>query len=193
MGGNTLDRYRIIEKTKIKLSSKTKFLDWVTPLLEKFQLKVPSLQEAKKFLSQINKEDVEAAYKKLPLLHKDPLEKTSLDLKNTLKILIALSVLGGGVLPSTPAKACESMDGCSIQRREFKVFQDFRNKEISGTVLDTDTFDQAKKKLVGLAKNLGTSEKDLSGTIKIYADEEATKELKTVKDILSSEWVYLGH
>lgn len=122
-------------------------LDWAKKLIPK----IPSKQEAEKFLKNISNEEIKKVYNFIDKNNKN--EKMSFDLKKIAMILFSLAVLNGGTLPSDASAAC-SLYECGVQEDTSNIIGYIYIKEVKN--LDkAKSFEEAKNILLQHAKTDG--------------------------------------
>jgi len=165
-------------------------LDWG----KKFVDKIPTKEEAKKYILGITKEEIEKAYKTLKL--KQDKKKVSFDWKKTVMILLSLAVLNGGVMPSDASAACNEFE-CEIVKNNIKYFADIRVREVKG-LMEAKDLAEAKDLIWDLAESGKTSvnpkkmEKINFSEMELYADEGCTDKIKDIKKLKSLDLFYLA-
>lgn len=203
-----MDKEKIIKKVLIKLAEREKFafkfLDW---LKDKFKIHIPSKEEAIKILKDIDKKDIEKAYKFIPKIKEEARTAFTLGgLKKWILILAALTVVAGGVLPANASDAfntCDSAGGCMVRVQEYKTFGTVHKvKNLNKFIEEGDTIEEAEEKIYKLLETkpeqIGFSgRKDILKKVpidkfKLYKDFDGKEEFRTVKELLSSKTIYVG-
>lgn len=166
-------------------------LDWA----KKFIPKIPTKEEAKRYLKNISEKEIEKAYKALKL--KREKKKTSFDWKKAVMILVSLTVLNGGVMPQDAAAACDAVQ-CEVQDRSpmgsfgLVGVDEIPNLDKARSMADVKEMVWERAEKGDAEVNREIMDKTNFSELKLFEDEEGKKEIKDLNKLKTLKLIYLG-